>query len=1390
MTSKTLFGKLTLAGCTLIAATTIGRAQPTFTDTGTTTPPTPGANDISQLLYGPANGDGASLGNPANHYDNNSGTSSPGSSGQTFVTASGNPGGYILNSITIKMGGHTFGGNDVNGSSQNWRICVFKLDNGTGTAVTNAVQVYNNLTVAGTVHVVSNWWTFANLSLPLLANTNYAFTLVCNTSRSSSYDDIGYATNNPYASGAICRILTAGGLVTVYTNQYVTGAPVSTSFDLGITLPTALTVGSPTTSAASPVNQGTTVILTSGTVVDNAGNGTYTYQWQTDGGGGGTLTNIPGQTGTTLTLNTAVMTLGPTYKYQVRVTDSTTATVNSSPLSVDVVQVLSGTLTDLGTATLPFAPGGSDAYQLNSAFTYQVSGGFNYYDDASPPVGQSFTTGSNAKGYSMNSVAIEMAGGTSSPYTGIVNGTGSGMTNQAYDLRIYSISSDGGTASEIADVTNLLFSFANGGWIQWTFPAIILTNNVTYAYTFQIANLNNWCGMSTSDGSQDWYTGGQTVVIPNGGGGVTYGSSASDDGTFDIGLVPNGVPFLLGPVTATPNPAYALSPVQLGCRPSTPGTYTYRWLTDDGSGATPPNYINMPGATATNVTVIPQDQGGDYTTNYYFVATRTLDSISVTSSPVVLTVHGASPPVLTDPTPASLVTFVGGSVTYAAGELGTLPVTNQWQANYGSGYVPLLAGTNSTLVLKNVQTTDSGSYELMATNLFGSVNAAHTDPVTLSVLADPAGPNAATQIYFNQVYTNTPWAYWRLNETGNPGAATVTAYDYSGHGFFSTYGSSVTVNNPGPVPSLTYPSYPGFDAGELAAGTIVSTPNSYLTVPALHLNGNSNVTFMAWINPNGAQAPNAGLLFNHNGPDAACGFGFGSTGTQLSYTWNNNSSATYNWSSGLVPASSQWNFVAYVITPTNTTVYLGNLAGGATNFYQSANPVANTAETFTGGTILLGGDSTSVNRNFNGLICEATLFTNALTTLQVQQYFEAAVGVTSLRPTVPALTVAPVAAGTTGVYSGQNVRMTAANSSGTFPITNQWQVSPDGSTWLNLNGSNTNSLLINPQITGTFHYQLVVGNIAATVTSTPVVVTFNALPTTPTGLWTINFQTTNNIGPGQSTVNGGLGHYVGRGILGNGTYWNPVPQLFGGYTANNIASVSDLQDDGATHTGIYCWMAGGGAYNSYAGGSLAYSSDIGNLLDQYFRTYNSANGLRFYGVPAGTYNVVLYAGNGVTSQGANNYGSTFIVYDAVNGNQTNSTAEPSPTTDALSLGLNFCICTRVHVSGGQLNVDVYDNVVADPGNTSAVIEAAQLQLVSYDNPPTNSVAVSGTYVPTNHIMTLNWPQGTLQTTTNLLTPWTSINTAPPNVIAALGYGTPFTVTATNGTQFFRVQVHP
>ena len=82
---------------------------------------------------------------------------------------------------------------------------------------------------------------------------------------------------------------------------------------------------------ANPVAQGTADTL-SATV--SGGTAPYTYQWLTDGGSGGSLTNIPGATNATYTANTTGMSLGVNYSYSLMVTDSVLATATSAAPAV------------------------------------------------------------------------------------------------------------------------------------------------------------------------------------------------------------------------------------------------------------------------------------------------------------------------------------------------------------------------------------------------------------------------------------------------------------------------------------------------------------------------------------------------------------------------------------------------------------------------------------------------------------------------------------------------------------------------------------------------------------------------------------------------------------------------------------------------------------------------------------------------------------------------------------------------------------------------------------------------------------------------------------------------------------------------------------------------
>jgi hypothetical protein len=295
---------------------------------------------------------------------------------------------------------------------------------------------------------------------------------------------------------------------------------------------------------------------------------------------------------------------------------------------------------------------------------------------------------------------------------------------------------------------------------------------------------------------------------------------------------------------------------------------------------------------------------------------------------------------------------------------------------------------------------------------------------------------------------------------------------------------------------------------------------------------------------------------------------------------------------------------------------------------------------------------------------------------------------------------------------------------------------------------------------GTIYYQLVASNPAGSA-SNSVAVTFNALPSTPAGLWTANFELTNNV-----TGNGlGLGHYSGRGILGTGSYWNVMPDTLGAYGAGNFSSATDLRDDGVTHSGVACGIYSCGGMSS-ASTAQPDSGDIGNLLYQYVICWYSPNELQFKNLPNGTYNLCCYACNGSYA----NAGTTFVAHDPQNGDQTQSTLNASPIMP-LQQNVNFVVFSNVHVGTGTLSVDVEPNSGA--GSTEADFNGAQIQLISLD-------PISLTTAVTNSSMTLTWPgTGTLQSATNLLGPWTTVNQTSPAVIP---------VAETNAMQFFRVKV--
>lgn len=242
----------------------------TLTDIGATSP-TPGPNDISQLV---TNGNQRLTGS-FNYYTDNS--SPP---GQTFTAK---PGPLALTSVSIRTG--TLPLNSGNGGlgPQAYELRIFAVNG-------NKAALINSCTSSPAFsYVDGDWLQWTNLTVPLVTNAVYAYSFRRTT---GGYDGMAVTASNYYSGGEAVLIPNAGGVVT-----FQSGHNFDAAFAMGLTNTGQLLAGTPIILPASTVYIGSTIALRSPAL----GTAPLYYQWQTDGGGG-TITNIPGATNSSLVL--------------------------------------------------------------------------------------------------------------------------------------------------------------------------------------------------------------------------------------------------------------------------------------------------------------------------------------------------------------------------------------------------------------------------------------------------------------------------------------------------------------------------------------------------------------------------------------------------------------------------------------------------------------------------------------------------------------------------------------------------------------------------------------------------------------------------------------------------------------------------------------------------------------------------------------------------------------------------------------------------------------------------------------------------------------------------------------------------------------------------------
>ena len=225
------------------------------------------------------------------------------------------------------------------------------------------------------------------------------------------------------------------------------------------------------------------------------------------------------------------------------------------------------TLANLG-AIAP-SPGANDISQLSTSGNTTWPDGINFFTDNNPPVGQTFTTGTNT--VSLTSVAIKTAGLNSGGFYGTP------ATTPSYYLRIYSMSNS--TATLLIAFSAANPGFTDGDWLKWSGLNVPLVTNQTYAFTFGIApSAGGYAALAVATNK---YSGGEIAAIPINGGTFATGASHSFDAVFDLG-------FRAGPTNIPPSMPFPLP--------------TYGWNLGNTLEATwgVPNWTAAPFYTAAN----------------------------------------------------------------------------------------------------------------------------------------------------------------------------------------------------------------------------------------------------------------------------------------------------------------------------------------------------------------------------------------------------------------------------------------------------------------------------------------------------------------------------------------------------------------------------------------------------------------------------------------------------------------------------------------------------------------------------------------------------------------------------------------------------------------------
>jgi hypothetical protein len=492
------------------------------------------------------------------------------------------------------------------------------------------------------------------------------------------------------------------------------------------------------------------------------------------------------------------------------------------------------------------------------------------------------------------------------------------------------------------------------------------------------------------------------------------------------------------------------------------GTNLSNGTSISGSGST------LSGVTTTNLFVnnATAPDGGAYS---LIVSNSAGSYTSIVSS---VSVFQPEPPtIVTEPGPATVPLYPGGSDLLSFTTQGSPPIMYYW---YSNSVVVSVTTNVPSFTISNVAA--SATVYCLASNAFGTTN---TSTISIQLQALPTAPYALT------VLNDKPIDFWPLSEHPDDGAGNIdtTAYDYVrgndgyytnsilglpgyGTGLATEYGYTPATDSETAGEFGYYPSFPA--TGSLVGGI----PNITFTA----VQDSPSFSVEAWVNAENNAASTGTII--------AKGWGVATVGgDQFSLEYTGGSWQFYvRDASGIGTAvnyaanlDGNWHHVVGVCDIPIATLYLyvDGMPVGTNGGYPTTGVGTNTIgienilEPVTIGSA--GSTATTFDKNWQGEINDVAIYKFALTANQISNHFFSA-GI------APAVLIQPISS--TNISAGSSVTLNVV-ADGTTPLSYQWF---DGNTSDPIAGQ-TNATLVLNNVTNNDTYYVKVGNPYGTSTS-------------------------------------------------------------------------------------------------------------------------------------------------------------------------------------------------------------------------------------------------------------------------------------------------------------------